>query len=120
VLTGLVELPWKVNFGASVQGREGYPAPYWVRRAVDGINKNVLVDDVDAKRFENIFNVDLRASREFKFANDLGLTFSVDLFNATNERPVLQRTLRLNRTNSNDITEIQSPRIWRVGARLTF
>jgi hypothetical protein len=52
---------------------------------------------------------------------------SVDAFNVTNNRPELQRNTdlvsrsnqRRNRTAS-FIRELQSPRIFRVGARLTF
>jgi len=48
------------------------------------------------------------------------VTLSADLFNVTNENTVLQRFNRLNRVNSGLIKEIQSPRIWRFGARVSF
>jgi outer membrane receptor protein involved in Fe transport len=56
------------------------------------------------------------------------LTLSVDAFNVLDKRTVLQRDVtRLNNNNaggtfgsSNHITELQSPRVFRLGARVTF
>jgi hypothetical protein len=48
------------------------------------------------------------------------LTVGVDVFNALNEGTVLQRNLRLSRTNSDHVVEVLSPRIFRLGARLSF
>jgi hypothetical protein len=48
------------------------------------------------------------------------LTLSADLFNLTNENTVLQRDNRLGRASTNTIREIQAPRVWRFGARLSF
>jgi outer membrane receptor protein involved in Fe transport len=70
--------------------------------------------------------VDLRLAREFKLMDRLGLTLSVDAFNVTDERPVLQRQpilySRITTPNpaANQILELQSPRILRLGARVTF
>jgi hypothetical protein len=38
----------------------------------------------------------------------------------TNDDTVLQRFNRLGLSNTNDIKEIQSPRVWRFGLRLAF
>jgi hypothetical protein len=131
-LTSVVQLPWQFNVGASVTGREGYPIPY-VARVNTGPNtaggegfKQVLVtDDIDAFRLPDVFNLDLRLAKDFRF-NRAGLTLSVDAFNVTNERTILQRTTRLNDrlnrtfTSAARIVEAQSPRVFRFGARLTF
>jgi len=130
-LTGVVQLPWGVSFGASAIGREGYPIPY-VSHVNTGPNtaggegfKEVLVADVDEFRHPDIFNLDLRLAKDFRF-NRIGLTLSIDAFNVTDERTVLQRTTRVNDrvarvfTSADRITEAQSPRVFRAGARLTF
>ena len=57
--------------------------------------------------------------------NKVGITLSADLFNMPNKRTVLQReTLLFNDGSSsptgNQIEELQSPRIWRLGARISF
>jgi hypothetical protein len=127
LLTGFAELPWGMNAGVSVSGREGYPIPYG-HVVNDGTSlKTILVtENVDSVRYENIFNLDMRLAKEFKIANRAGLMLSLDAFNITDERPVLQRqdTLFNNRTTpnvaANRIREIQSPRIFRLGARVTF
>ena len=61
-------------------------------------------------------------AKEFRFFNRAGVTLSADLFNALNDRTVLQRTLRTGpaRATSNRITELQSPRVWRFGAKISF
>ena len=57
--------------------------------------------------------------------NRVGMTVSADLFNAPNKRTILQReTLLLSNEASRAagwrITEMQSPRVWRLGARFTY
>jgi outer membrane receptor protein involved in Fe transport len=123
----MVELPWRTNLGLSVSGREGFPLPYG-HTLFDGtsLKTPLVAGGVDAQRYENIFNLDLRLAKEFQIANRAGLTLSLDAFNVTDERPVIQRdhvlSTRLNTRNvaANRILEIQSPRIFRVGARVTF
>jgi hypothetical protein len=75
---------------------------------------------VGALRFENVYELDLRAAKDFRFFNRVGVTLSADLFNAPNQRTVLQRNTDLNTTTFGRITELQSPRIWRFGAKVSF
>jgi hypothetical protein len=82
--------------------------------------KYILVtDDPTEFRHEDIHELDLRLAKEFRFSG-VGLTASIDLFNVLNEQPVLQRNTRLAVASGNQITELQSPRVFRIGARLTF
>jgi len=76
-------------------------------------------------RFPNVFELDLRAAKDFRVMNRVGVTLSADLFNVPNKRTVLQRETLLffdGSPNSvgNNIEELQSPRIWRFGARINF
>ena len=125
-VTGLYQLPWDFSLGASLTGRQGYPDP--ITEAVtgsDGVTRNVVVAPVGSIRFPNVYELDLRAAKDFRFFNRVGVTLSADLFNVPNQRTILQRqTLGGvggdDPGNFNNIAEIQSPRVWRFGARFTF
>jgi len=122
-ITGLYQFPWQISLGASLNGREGYPAIYYVQQGVGAEGaKQVILGDVGDYHFDNVTNLDLRIAKEFRFFNRAGVTLSADLFNALNDRTVLQRTLRTGpaRATSNRITELQSPRVWRFGAKISF
>jgi len=80
--------------------------------------------DPNAFRYPDVHVVDLRIEKEF-WVKDFGLTLGVDVFNALNEYYVLQRqgVLAQNGTplnGSGSVLETLSPRIFRLGARLTF
>lgn len=119
------ESPWGFNVAANLTGRQGYPIPYWVRVSRAGIpgplrDRSVEVVDVDEFRFDDIHLVDARVEKELTFANDLGLTVGVDVFNLFNEAHVLQRTVRQQTGGTDFVREITSPRIFRIGARFSF
>jgi hypothetical protein len=129
-LTGAYIMPWDVNLGASLSARQGYPQPF--RSNVSGLaggTVGVVLDPIGEIRFDNVYELDLRIAKDFRFMNRVGMTLSGDLFNAPNKRTVLQReTLIINdaaagttsRAAGNRITEMQSPRIWRLGAKFNF
>jgi hypothetical protein len=125
-LNGLYTLPWDFNVGASFTARQGYPLP--LRDNVTGLkggSLNVVLDPIGARRFANVYEFDLRLAKDFRFFNRAGLTLSGDLFNAPNQRTILQRTTNVLqnekvRGNSYRITELQSPRVWRLGAKFNF
>lgn len=124
-VTGLYQIPViDVNFGFNLFAREGYPIPYFHARSTSEGTKNVLVNGVTGARHEDPINLDLRLSKDIRMG-PVGLTLSVDAFNITNEQTVLQRNIQLarntgRRNTANRISETQSPRVFRVGARLTF
>ena len=128
-LTTAVELPFQLMAGAAVVGREGFVVPYYRRQNNrDGLgNKNVMVsEDFAADRLPDLFNLDLRLARDFHVPGGVVLNLSIDLFNATNERTVLDRDNRMYSANGADvkvnnwIQQLQSPRVWRAGARVRF
>jgi len=128
-LNSAVELPFGLTAGAALVGREGYVIPYFRRvNNRDGVgNKNVMVsEEFGAERLPDLFNLDLRLGRDFALPQGVELNLSVDLFNVTNERTVLWRDNRMYTADGTDVEEnnwieqLQSPRIWRVGARLRF
>jgi hypothetical protein len=130
-VTGVYIAPWDINLGANLNARQGYPAVW--RDQVSGIrggNLNVILDDVGDKRFDNVYELDLRIAKDFRIMNRVGLSVSADLFNAPNNRTVLQRETLILATNSAGvkssrgagykITELQSPRVWRLGMRISY
>ncbi len=121
-VVGMYQLPLGFNVAANLYGRQGYPLN-WFRNSSgpnDKLVRSVEVVATDTQRYKNVYEFDLRAEKVMNITASSTLTVSVDLFNATNENTVLQRFNRLARSNTNNIKEIQSPRIWRFGARLAF
>ena len=127
-LNTAVNLPYQLLFGAAVTAREGYIIPYYRRvNNSDRLgNQNVMVvGDFDSERLPNVFNLDLRIARDFRVRDLATVNLSLDLFNATNERTVLWRDNRMYALDGSDsdnnwIEQLQSPRIWRLGARVSF
>jgi hypothetical protein len=126
-MNGVYNLPYRFSLGAAVVGREGYVLPYYRRvNAGDGVgNKNVMVSETfGTDRLPNLFNLDLRLAKDVLVTHGAALNLSIDLFNATNARTILWRDNRVyNATGtglSNRIEQLQSPRVWRLGARLSF
>jgi hypothetical protein len=125
-VTGMYQFPLGFNFAANVYGRQGYPILWFQRvsNADDGLRRDVVVTDADSQRYDNVYEVDLRVEKVSTIFQQATLTLSVDCFNVTNQNTILQRNNRLNlpsTTNgTNTIREIQSPRIFRFGARISF
>ena len=128
-VTSLYQLPWDFSLGASLTGRQGYPSPW--RDRITGAagytnsRVDVIVQPVGEARFDNVYELDLRAAKDFRFFNRVGVTLAADLFNAPNKRTVLQRETLIGQNNAirsvgDRITEMQSPRAWRFGARINF
>jgi hypothetical protein len=115
--------PWGFNVALNMTGRQGYPIPYFHRATVADPNVRALnvqvTDSPDEFRLDDIHIVDARVEKEFTFS-DFGLTLGVDVFNVFNEAFVQQRQHRLAIGTSNHVTEVTSPRILRLGARLSF
>ncbi|MEA2603047.1 MAG: hypothetical protein QOF89_4039 [Acidobacteriota bacterium] len=116
--------PWGFNVAANVNGRQGYPIPYF-RRVNLPANQQFATENVqltsrpDSSRLDDIHVVDARVEKEFTFS-DFGLTLGVDCFNLFNKSYVLQRNHRQQQTTSDFVREIISPRVIRFGARLSF
>ncbi|HKH49533.1 MAG TPA: TonB-dependent receptor [Thermoanaerobaculia bacterium] len=129
-LNGLYQIApdrrWGFSVAANLTGREGYPLRYARRIVRDtivdaaGLGIDVpVVADPDAYRYPDVHILDLRVEKEFSLS-DLGLTLGVDVFNALNESYVLQRQGLLTKNNADHVLEIVSPRVFRLGARLSF
>lgn len=128
-LSTAFELPLGLQLGAALTGREGYILPYYRRvNNRDGLgNQDVMiVPSFGSNRLPNMMNLDLRLARDFQLSNVGTLNLGIDLFNVTNERTVLWRDNRMYSADGTDNSEnnwietLQSPRVWRLGARLSF
>lgn len=122
---GVYQLPLGFEVAANLYGRQGYPINWYLNSRApigsgDRVTRLVAVSSADSQRYENVYEFDLRAAKVVNITASATLTLSADLFNLTNENTVLQRFNQLGLDNTNNIKEIQSPRIWRFGARISF
>jgi len=125
-INGVYVAPWEINIGANLSARQGYPLPF--RDTVTGQrggNLPVVLNPVGDIRNANVYELDLRLAKDFRFFNRVGMTVSGDLFNVPNKRTILQRATSLMQNETSlsagyRIRELQSPRVWRLGARFTY
>ena len=118
---GLIQLPWSVDLSGAFFARQGQVEPQYIRLAAgsDGSFNVLATPTVDAKRYSNVWNFDLRLAKNVKLAG-AALTFSAEAFNIFNRGTVLQRFRQVNSSSFERIDEILSPRIVRFGARFSF
>jgi hypothetical protein len=130
-LTGLYQIPLiETSLGFNLNSRQGYALPYvWAVRTSEGVKNIIATEDVDTFRLPNVTQLDLNLSKDFR-VRGLGFTVSVDAFNVLNKNTVLQRnvTQSLNSSasgttlsaTSGRVSEVLSPRVFRLGARFSF
>ncbi|HEX7679789.1 MAG TPA: hypothetical protein VF713_16785, partial [Thermoanaerobaculia bacterium] len=131
-LTGTYQIPViETSFGFNVNSRQGYSLPYvWLIRGTNGEGTKQLLatSAVDTFRNPTVTEVDMRLAKEIRFQR-VGLTLSIDGFNMMNSNTILQRNVaQLNASatstapssSSNRVAEVLSPRVFRLGARLSF
>jgi hypothetical protein len=134
-LTGAYQIPLiESSIGFNLNGRQGYPIPYVVRVTAprgEGAKNLIVPSSVDSFRNPNVSDLDLRLAKDFHLSR-AGLTLSIDAFNLLDSNTILQRNVtRLGTASastgaftalsaSNRVTEVLSPRVFRVGARVTF
>ena len=138
-VAGVYQLPWNFNLATNFYGRQGYPTPYYVTvDPQDGIGSDrVVIGSPDAHRNPSLYQLDLRVEKVVPLARKADLTLSIDLFNALNRKTVLQENINATPSCSatdasgnctahqgpgqaGQVFEVQSPRILRFGARLSF
>lgn len=123
-LTGLFQIPViETSVGVNISGRQGYPIPYVYRVTAPRGEGFKLLQATSSNvefRHPNVTELDLRLAKDIRIWRG-GVTFSIDAFNVLNKQTVLQRDVRrLQLASSNRITELVSPRVFRLGARLNF
>jgi hypothetical protein len=121
-ISGLYQLPWGVNVSGNINGREGYPVPYFIDDVGRDNGGNVdlqVVGAIDTVRVEDIITFDVRVDKDFQIG-DLSLTLSADIFNLFNDGYVLQREFEVSTTDVNRVDQIIGPRVARFGVRLAW
>ena len=116
----LVSLPAGFSASTAIFGRQGgvYPTNITASIGADG-SQRVLVGSLDNARYDNLWNLDLRVARESKIGR-VTLTPSIELFNALNNDVVLSRARNAGSGTYGRVEEVISPRIFRIGARVSF
>ena len=128
-VAGVYTAPWDINIGANLLYRQGYANV--LRDTVSGLRggtATVALEEVGSRRFDNVYQLDLRVAKDFRVLNLVTFTISADVFNATNERTILQRNGAIFNNAGTDtsapqgyrITEMQAPRVYRIGGKFTF
>jgi hypothetical protein len=118
---GLYQLPAGFAVAGNFFGREGYPyINYYRFDPGDGLGpRDNIIGKLSSNRYGNVYELDLRLEKVIS-VNPLEITLAADVFNVLNQGTVLQRTARVNSSAYNNIIEMQSPRVVRFGARLSF
>jgi hypothetical protein len=125
IATGAYETKWNVLLGMNYLMRQGYSTPYY-QSSVTGSSDDLsgrktvlLVDDVGEFRLPSVHSFDARVSYALRF-NRANVHIDWDIFNLFNSATPLQRVLDVNSASFDQVREIMNPRIFRIGARVTF
>ncbi|MBL8112581.1 MAG: hypothetical protein JNK60_06825, partial [Acidobacteria bacterium] len=124
-VNALYTLPWGgLNVAGNFFARQGYPILFIDTNGDpgDGLGpRNLLINPIGTKRNPTVANLDLRLEKPIKIQN-ITLSLSVDAFNVLNSNVTLQRKSDVSQSShaGGDITEVQSPRVFRFGGRITF
>ena len=118
---GLYQLPLGFAVAGNFFGREGYPYIQYLRQDPgDGLGtRDNIIGKLGDHRYSDVYELDLRLEKVIT-VNPLSITIAADIFNALNQGTILQRNANLASPAYNQIVEVQSPRILRLGARVSF
>jgi hypothetical protein len=123
-ISGMYQLPLNFSIAGNFFGRQGYPIPYFVADDPgDGWGqRTIALDDADAHRLKNVYQLDLSAQKVLPIAQKVDVTLSVDVFNVFNSNEILFRNYDATGPvgTIGDILTIQNPRVLRFGARVSF
>lgn len=118
-LNGAYQLPYDMLVAGNLFGKQGTPFPWFSRVALglDG-SQNVLLDaDIDSRRFDSVWNLDLRWSKTVTYHRFRGEVIA-DLFNVLNSNVELNRERNTQSTAFQRLNSNLSPRILRFGVRV--
>jgi hypothetical protein len=118
----LYQLPWGIDVSGSVWGRQGGLKPVFLNIAAgrDGTLAVAANPTVDTERYDNVWDVDLRLAKTFRFGKQAYFTLAGEWFNVANAGTVLIRIRQANAAAYNRIDEVLNPSIFRLGATFGF
>jgi hypothetical protein len=121
-LSGLYELPWRINVSGFYNARQGYPFEQGLlspSRQNGAGTVFVVLDQVGELRLPNYHNVDFHVERPISVST-LRFVPSLDVFNLANTSTVQAIRGTQNAANANQIQAIVAPRVVRFGVRMTW
>lgn len=121
-INGVYQLPWDLEVAGNIYGKQGTPIPPVAPASLglDGSHQVLLLDEVDAVRLDNVWNVDLRLAKNLRFNGRGTINLVADLFNVFNNNVELQRNRIATGAAFNQLNQNLSPRIVRFGVRVGF
>jgi hypothetical protein len=121
-VAGLYQLGRGINVAANLLGRQGYPNIFYHRvNNPDAFTTFIRVKPFAVDEFRNpdIYTLDARVEKEVHLGRSNVIAL-LEGFNLLNRSDTLQVQTRVNTPSANEVREILSPRIIRLGARFTF
>jgi hypothetical protein len=121
-VNGAYQAMWGIELAGNLFGKQGTPYPYF-RNASLGREGNVrilLTPELDTNRFETLWNLDLRASKNVRFGTRGSVQLIADLFNVMNSATEITRERNAAATTFRVLGSNLSPRILRFGVRVGF
>jgi Carboxypeptidase regulatory-like domain/TonB-dependent Receptor Plug Domain len=121
-LNGAYLLPWDMEVAGNLFGKQGTPYPYFINQSLgrEGTVRILVTPELDAIRFDDLWNLDLRWAKNARFADRGTFQFTVDLFNVMNSNTEITRERNAGSPNFLVLGSNLSPRILRFGVRLGF
>ncbi len=118
----LYQLPGGIDLSGALWGRQGGLASRYMRISSgrDGTLNALGTPTLESNRYGNVWDVDLRLAKTFKFGKQPYLTLAGEWFNVANSGAVLVRNRQTDASAFNRIDEVLSPSIFRVSATFGF
>ena len=120
-VNGAYDLGRGFEIAGNLFGRQGNPYPIFqpVALGLDGTIRVLVSPEIDTFRFDDLWNLDLRAAKSFQY-DRLNVQLVADLFNVMNANTELNRQRNITSTSFGRLTQNLSPRILRFGIRVGF
>jgi len=87
--SALYQAPWAINLAGILRYRSGFPYTEWAGRDLNGdgfaFDLPAGVDHVNNLRGEDMTQLDLRISREFRLGGSFGIEAMAEIFNVLND-----------------------------------
>jgi hypothetical protein len=119
---GAYMMGWGMEIAGNLFGKQGTPYPYF-RNAALGREGNVRIllnEELDTVRFDTLWNLDLRVSKNIRVGSRGQVQLIADLFNTMNANTEITRERNAAAATFGVLGSNLSPRILRFGARLSF
>jgi len=104
-----------VDASFNLYGRQGYPMPFYATEGGHSLQSN----NVDDYRYPNINVLDLGARKTIRIDRATA-TVGIDCFNAAGARTTTQVKLNLLQPGAGEVLQTLSPRVARIGVKLSF